>query len=82
MVNEEMKIICKKAVVLKIERPKATCNFVLEPRRGLTWLDGVTEKILIDPIRTLFYKVTAERNVKNRTTLIIILQSLNALIRM
>jgi hypothetical protein len=69
-----MERICKKAVAVKIETPKATCNFVLEPRRGLTWLDGVTDKILIDPIRTLSCKVTAERNVKNRPTLIIILQ--------
>jgi hypothetical protein len=52
-------------------------QFVLEPRR--TWLDDLADKILIDPIRTLFCKVTAERNVKNRPTLTIILRSLNTL---
>jgi hypothetical protein len=78
MVNEEMERIWKKAIAVKIETLKFTCKFVLEPRRGLTWLDSVIDKILIDPIRTLFCKVTAERNVKNPPTLINILHSLNA----
>jgi len=79
VVNEEMERIWKKAVAIKIKTPKATYKFVFEPQRGLTWLDGVTDDILIDPIRTLFYEFTAERNVKTRLTLTTILQSLNAL---
>jgi len=59
MVNEEMERVWKKTVAVKIETPKTTYKFVLELRRGLTWLDGVTDKILIDPNRTLFCKVTA-----------------------